>query len=176
MFNQISKLVLVLFAVFSFQSNSFAIPGMNVGIMAGPNLTLPSATLSAGYSVTGAIGYSVGPSVGLGPLEVSVLYSSYSQTFTSPGSETTLTGKSLDLPVLYRLGVGPVGFGLGGFYSLSLDSGSTSTDNNYGAVASFRTTIPGVGLFVDGRFNLGLHDMSGTKLSSAAVLIGYNFL
>ena len=176
MINQVSKLFLVLLAVLSFNSNAFAIPGMNVGIMAGPNLAFPSASLPAGSSMSGTIGYSVGPSVGLGPIEVSALYSSYGLKVTASGSEATSSGKSLDLPVLYRLGIGPVGFGIGGFYNISLESGSTSSDNNYGAVASFRTTIPGIGLFVDGRFSLGLHDMSGTKLSSGAVLIGYNFL
>ena len=175
MFKSISKVLFVALFLVVAPSQSFAVPGVSVGLMAGPNLTFPSVPTLPGIEVSGGIGFSVGPSVGLGPIEASLLYSSYKTTATILTVESSNTSKSLDIPVLYRFGAGPVGIGLGGFYSLSMESGSTSDDNNYGLVGSARVTIPG-GLFVDGRFNLGLKDSSGSKVSAAAVLLGFNFL
>jgi hypothetical protein len=170
-FSAFIALVVALFSI----NHAHAIPGVGFGIMAGPNMTFPSVDLPAGASVTGTIGYSVGPTVGLGPIELSALYSSYGTKISILGLEETTSAKSLDIPVLYRLGLGTIGVGIGGFYSLSLESGSTSDDNNYGAVGSVRVGIPGIKLFVDGRFNLGLKDNDG-KISNAQLMIGYNFL
>ncbi|NDF16068.1 hypothetical protein EB061_12245, partial [bacterium] len=130
----------------------------------------------AGTEVSGTLGYSVGPSVGIGPLELNVLYSSYGTKVTALGTSATSTSKYLDIPALYRIGAGPLSIGVGGFYSLCLNDNATSDSNNYGAVGSVRASIPGLGFFVDGRFNLGLKDMTGSKLSSLAVLIGYDFI
>jgi hypothetical protein len=153
-----------------------AIPGVSVGIMGGGNLTLPSATMPAGTELTGTLGYSVGPSVGIGPLEVSMLYSSYGSKVTALGLSQTTTSNFLDIPALYRIGAGPLAVGIGGFYSICLESGCTSSNNNYGATASVRASIPVVGLFVDGRFNLGLKDTNGSKSSALALLVGYDFI
>ena len=177
MFKPYSNIVLAFLALISFHSVAYALPGLGFGLMAGPNLTLPSTPSVSGYDLAGGIGFSVGPTVGVGPLEASLLYSSYTLKSTVASTTSSNSYKSLELPVLYRIGAGPIEFGLGGYYSLSVDSGSTSEDNNYGLVGSVRTSIPG-GLFVDGRFNLGLNevDSSNSKVSSLAILIGFNFI
>jgi hypothetical protein len=176
MIKNIRQIVLVSISILFAGANAFAVPGMNVGLMVGPNLSVISGDFPVGTSISGGIGYSVGPSVGLGPIEVSALYTSLTTKATVLTVESSSTTKYLEIPVLYRLGLGPVGLGLGGFYGLSLEDNATSDSNNYGLTASGRVTVPGLGLFVDGRFNLGLNDMSGSKISSAAVLIGYDFL
>ncbi len=155
-----------------------AIPGVSFGIMGGPNLTLPttSSALPAGTELTGTIGYSVGPSVGIGPLELSALYSSYGSKLTFLGISQTSSSNYLDFPALYRIGAGPLSVGLGGFYSICLENGCTSDNNKYGATASVRATVPVVGFFVDGRFNLDLKDNAGSKSSALAVLLGYDFI
>ncbi|MBU6375237.1 MAG: hypothetical protein KGQ59_04525 [Bdellovibrionales bacterium] len=177
MVKNFSKIVFAFFALTSFHAGAFAAPGFGFGLMAGPNLTFPSAPSILGSSVSGGIGFSVGPSVGVGPLEASLLYSSYTLKSTVATITTSSSSSSLDLPVLYRVGVGLIDIGFGGFYSLSLESGATSSNNNYGLVGSVRTTIPG-GLFVDGRFNLGLKESASTnsKVSSLALLLGFNFI
>jgi hypothetical protein len=152
------NLIRTLFVVVLFISSSgaFALPGLSVGVMGGANLAMPSVGSSK-------VGYSLGPTFEAGPLQASALYSKY------------MDSKYLDLPVLYSMGIGLASVGLGGFYGLCLDSGATSDDHNYGAVANVRVKIPG-GLFADGRFNLGLKELGGSKLSSAAVMLGFNFL
>ena len=156
-------------------STALALPGLSVGVMGGANLSMPSADLPAGATLSGGVSYSAGATVEAGPLEVSAIYSRYSLKAGLLGIETTTASKYLELPVLYRLGVGLASVGVGGFYGLCLDSGATGDDHNYGAVASVRVNIPG-GFFADGRFNLGLKDLAGSKLSSAAVFLGFNFL
>lgn len=156
-------------------AEAHAIPGVSFGIMGGGNLSLPTIS-AAGASVSGKVGYSVGPTATLGPVEASLLYSMYSVKTTTLLGTATAESKYLDIPVLYRLGLDLASIGIGGFFGLCLDSGATSTDNNYGAVASVRTKLPGTSIFLDGRFNLGLHDMGGGKNSSLAVLVGYDFL
>ncbi|MEN9723039.1 MAG: hypothetical protein RJB38_1025 [Pseudomonadota bacterium] len=146
-------------------SAAYAIPGLDFGIMGGATLNT-SSNLGSG---SGGLGYSFGPSLGVGPLEVSALYTNLTTDF---GSIST-NRKSWDIPVLMRFGAGPVGLGLGGFYSITTGSG---TSDNYGATASLRMGIPGMGLFADGRYNLGLKDFSGAHISSAALMIGLNFL
>ena len=154
-----------------------AIPGVSFGIMGGANLTFPSVTaLPAGTEISGTIGYSVGPSAGIGPFELSLLYTSYGNKVTFGGVSATSSSKYLDIPALYRIGAGPLSVGFGGFYSLCMETGATSDNNNYGATGSVRASIPGLGMFVDGRFNLGLKDMAGSKLSSMAVYLGYDFI
>jgi hypothetical protein len=177
MFKPYSNIVLAFLAFISFHSVAYALPGLGFGLMAGPNLTLPSTPSVSGYDLAGGIGFSVGPTVGVGPLEASLLYSSYTLKTTVGANTSSNSSSSLDLPVLYRVGAGPIELGLGGFYSLSLESGSTSDDNNYGVVGSVRTTIPG-GFFVDGRFNFGLKEVDGSnsKVSSLAILLGFNFI
>ena len=162
---RISVLCIALFALLA--PVAHAIPGVSFGIMGGANLNLPNTT-----GLTGTLGYSVGPSVGLGPLEVSALYSSYGTEFLG----LSVNNNFLDLPVLYRIGAGPLSVGLGGFYSICMESACTADNNNYGATASVRASIPVVGFFVDGRFNLGLKDTAGSKASSMAVLLGYDFI
>lgn len=159
--------------LFISSSHAFALPGLSLGVMGGANLAMPSAP-SVG-ALSGKIGYSVGPTVEAGPIQISALYSKYSVKATLLGGETNRDSKYLDIPVLYSMGIGLASVGVGGFYGLCLDSGATSSSNNYGAVANVRVKIPG-GLFADGRFNLGLKDLSGSKLSSAAVMVGFNFL
>ncbi len=168
---RISALFIALVALLA--PAAHAIPGVSFGIMGGANLNLPNTT-----GLTGMIGYSVGPSVGLGPLEVSALYSSYGTEITIPVLNVTQSVSSnfLDIPVLYRIGAGPLSVGLGGFYSICMESTCTTSDNNYGATASVRASVPVVGFFVDGRFNLGLRDSAGSKASSMAVLLGYDFI
>jgi Outer membrane protein beta-barrel domain len=158
---------------------AYALPGMDIGVMGGANF----AKYSSG--VDSAFGFSGGASVGLGPLEVSALYTQYKFSATLLGQSVSTTLNQLDVPVLYRLGVGPVSLGVGGFYSMFL-SGSTSSNgvstsvtsgnSNYGATASARFTIPVLGFFVDGRYNLGLKDNSGVKTSSMAAYLGWNIL
>jgi hypothetical protein len=148
-----------------------AIPGVSFGVMGGANLNLPNTT-----GLTGTIGYSVGPSVGIGPLEVSALYSSYGTELTVLNLTQTVRNDFLDIPVLYRIGAGPLTVGLGGFYSICVESTCTTDNNNYGATASVRASIPVVGFFVDGRFNLGIKDTAGSRASSMAVLLGYDFI
>jgi hypothetical protein len=162
---RISALCIALLALLA--PAAHAIPGVSFGIMGGANLNLPNTT-----GLTGTIGYSVGPSVGLGPLEVSALYSSYGAEFLGVSTSSNF----LDLPVLYRIGAGPLSVGLGGFYSICMESSCTADNNNYGATASVRASVPVVGFFVDGRFNLGLKDSAGSKASSLAVLLGYDFI
>lgn len=176
MIKTIRRIVLVSISILFAGANAYAVPGVNVGLMVGPNLSFVSGDFPVGTSLSGGVGYSVGPSVGLGPIEISALYTSTTTTASVLGIEASSTSKSLEIPVLYRLGMGPIGLGLGGFYGLSLESGATSDSNNYGLTASTRVTVPGVGLFVDGRFNLGLNDMGGSKMSSAAILIGFDFI
>jgi len=162
---RISALCIALVALLA--PAAHAIPGVSFGIMGGANLNLPNAT-----GITGSVGYSVGPSVGLGPLEVSALYSSYGAEFLGVSTSSNF----LDLPVLYRIGAGPLSVGLGGFYSICVESTCTMDNNNYGATASFRASIPVVGFFVDGRFNLGIKDTAGSRASSMAVFLGYDFI
>jgi hypothetical protein len=168
-----------LFAVIALLAcpGAFALPGLSLGVMGGGNLAMPNVDAPAGTSIKGAIGYSVGPTVSAGPIEISALYSKYSikSSVAAANFETTTDSKYIDVPLLYRMGVGLASIGLGGFYGLCIDSGAASDDHNYGAVGSVRVKIPG-GLFADARYNLGLKDMSGSKLSSAMLLIGYHFL
>ena len=152
---------------------AFAMPGAHLGIMGGANYAMPSP--SAGS--TSKIGLGGGASIGVGPLEISAIYNQYK--LESAG--VTQTSNYLDIPVLLRMGAGPVSLGLGGFYSPFL-SGSSSTggtftsEANYGASGSLRFTVPVVGFFVDGRYHLGLKDYSGTKNSAAALYLGWNIL
>lgn len=166
--------LLALMALFS-ASNALAVPGVSLGLMGGGNLSFPSID-SPGVTVSGKVGYTVGPTATLGPVEASVLYSMYSVKASASGIDVTTDSKYLDIPVLYRFGIDLASIGIGGFYGLCLDSGATSADNNYGAVASVRAKLPGTSVFVDGRFNLGLHDMNGGKNSSLALMLGYDFL
>ncbi len=176
LFTRISALCIALVALLA--PVAHAIPGVSFGIMGGANLNLPStsSSLPAGTELTGTLGYSVGPSVGIGPLELSALYSSYGSKVTFLGVGQTTTSNFLDIPALYRIGAGPLSVGLGGFYSICVESGCTTDNNNYGATASVRASVPVVGFFVDGRFNLGLKDSAGSKASSLAVLLGYDFI
>ncbi|MFN7685594.1 MAG: outer membrane beta-barrel protein [Oligoflexia bacterium] len=153
-----------------------ALPGLDIGLMAGGAISKSSAN-----SVDGGFGLSFGPTVGMGPIEASALYSQYKLTAPTVSTSTNY----LEIPVLYRLGLGPVSVGVGGFYSVFLSGsttvGSTTTDltsgsSNYGATASARVTIPMLGLFADARYNLGLRDSSGSKLSSLGFYLGWNFL
>lgn len=171
----LAKSFLALVALLSGASAS-ALPGLSLGVMGGANLAMPGVDAPAGTSISGGIGYSVGPTVEAGPIEVSALYSNYSVKTTVSVTETTASSKYIDVPVLYRMGVGLASIGLGGFYGLCVDSGATSDDHNYGAVGSVRVKIPG-GLFADARYSLGLKkDSSGMKMSAAALLVGFNFL
>jgi hypothetical protein len=150
---------------------AFAVPGLELGVMAGAAASMPTGVLDGG------IGLSVGATGGVGPLEASLLYTQYKLSI--PGND--ITGNYLDIPVLYRMSLGPVGLGIGGFYSMFLSRSSTVVltgdgESNYGATASLRFTIPVVGLFLDGRYNLGLKDSNGSKASSAAFYLGFNFL
>ena len=150
-----------------------AAPGFKVGLMGGANYAMPKPSTG----LTEKFGLSGGLSLGVGPLEVSALYSQYK----IEAAGISITTNYLDVPVLFRMGAGPLSLGLGGFYSTFLD-GSTSvgaTVNgtaNYGATGSLRVTVPVVGLFIDGRYNLGLKDDNGDKLSSAALYLGWNIL
>jgi hypothetical protein len=164
--------LLALIALFS-APNALAVPGVSLGLMGGGNLSFPSID-TPGVTVSGKVGYTVGPTATLGPVEASVLYSMYS--VKASGIDATTDSKYLDIPVLYRFGIDLASIGVGGFYGLRLDSGATSSDNNFGAVASVRAKLPGTSVFVDGRFNLGLHDMNGGKNSSLALMLGYDFL
>lgn len=155
---------------------AFALPGVDLGIMAGAGLSMPSLS-----GVDGGIGISAGATAGIGPIEASLLYSQYRTSLLV----TETTSNYLEIPLLFRAGLGPVSFGIGGFYSMFLSgsqtvSGTTTEitdgDSNYGATASARFTVPVLGFFVDGRYNLGLKDMSGSTASSAAVYLGWNFL
>jgi hypothetical protein len=168
-----TRISLIVSACILFSSASaFALPGASIGLMGGANLAVPSLS-TPGFSSSGSIGYSVGPTVQAGPLEVSALYTHYTVKLTpTGGTAVSSSSKYLDIPALYRLGVGLASVGVGGFYGIALDSGNSA---NYGAVASARVSIPG-GYFLDGRFNLGLKDVSGSKLSAASVLLGFNFL
>jgi hypothetical protein len=151
---------------------AFAIPGVDLGVMGGASMGLPSTS-----GVDGKIGLSAGASLGLGPIEASVLYSQYKAGASILGNDVSYTLNYLDVPVLFRMGVGPISLGVGGFYSMFLNgSASAAGESNYGATASLRFTVPVVGFFVDGRYNLGLKDNSGEKLSGAALLLGFNFL
>lgn len=150
---------------------AFAVPGLELGVMAGAAVSFP------GSGVDGGAGVSAGASASLGPVEGSLLYSQFK--LSGPGFSATVN--NLEIPVLYRLGLGPLSVGAGGFYSLFL-SGSTSgpitltEESNYGAVASARFTIPVTGVFFDARYNLGLKDTDGSKASSAAFYVGINLL
>jgi hypothetical protein len=163
-------------------SNAFALPGLSLGVMGGAAISAPTvsnAALLGGATVSGGTGLSAGGTLGLGPLEVSALYSQYKATAALGGVSATVTANTLDVPVLFRMGVGPIGLGLGGFYSMHLsdDSGdSSSGGSNYGATASVRLTIPVIGLFVDGRYNMGLKEDDGVKMSSLGAYVGFNFL
>ena len=160
--------------------SAYALPGMDIGVMGGGSFAKSNQSgLDSKFGISG------GASVGLGPLEISALYTQYKIGATVLGISAETTFNYLDLPVLYRVSAGPVSVGLGGFYSLFL-SGSVTTagvttnvtdgESNYGATASARFTIPVLGFFVDGRYNLGLKDQGGSKLSSMAAYIGWNFL
>ena len=162
MFNTKRFFVLSAFILF-LSTSAFALPGASIGLMGGANLATPSGT-----TATGNVGYAVGPTLTAGPLEVSALYTHYSVSF----SNVTATSKYLDIPVLYRMGVGLANVGVGGFYGIPLDTGNSG---NYGLVASTQVNLLGK-LFLDGRYNLGLKNSSGSKLSSAALLVGFNFL
>ncbi|MBU6376251.1 MAG: hypothetical protein KGQ59_09670, partial [Bdellovibrionales bacterium] len=95
---------------------AFAMPGMDIGVMGGGSFAKSSQSgLDSKFGISG------GASVGLGPLEVSALYTQYK--FSQPGTDYTLN--YLDVPVLYRLSLGPVSVGAGGFYSAFL-SGSNN--------------------------------------------------
>ncbi len=158
---------------------AFAMPGVDLGIMGGAGMTMPSFSGDlGGATLSGGIGISAGASLGVGPLEVSALYSQYSIKLEAGGESLSSTANYLDIPVLFRMGAGPISFGVGGFYSLFLsdDSGTGDSDPNYGATASVRFTLPVIGFFVDGRYNLGLKEEEQSKISSAAVYLGFNFL
>jgi hypothetical protein len=172
---QMKKSLLVVAAITAAfaSSNAFALPGFKVGIMAGPNLHMPTVPALSGLEVSGGLGYAVGPSIGIGPLELSALYTSLSTKATASELSSTESSTFLSLPALMRFGAGPLSLGLGGFYSLSLEEGGGS---NYGATGSVRITVPVLGAFVDARYDLGLKEESGVKSSSAAVLLGWNFL
>ncbi len=160
-------------------SQALAGPGFNLGLMGGAGMTMTSTS-----GVDGGIGISAGATAGIGPIEASLLYTQYQLSATVLGVEATSTLNYLDVPVLFRMGVGPLSVGLGGFYSMFLSGSATAAgvtadvtdaEANYGATASVRFTLPIVGLFADARYNLGLKDDDGT-LSSAALLVGWNFL
>lgn len=156
-------------------SEALALPGVTFGVMGGGNLTLPSIQ-STGVTVSGAIDFSVGPTMSLGPVEGAVLYSRYSLKTVGTGFEVTSASKHLEIPLLYRFGLDLVSLGVGGFYAICIDEGSYVVGDLYGALASIRTKIPGTSIFVDGRFNLGLSSTTGGgKLSSLAFLVGYDF-
>ena len=134
-------------------TNAFALPGLSLGVMGGASISAPSVTdaaLVGSATLKGGTGLSAGATLGAGPLEVSALYSQYQATALS----TTVNSSFLDVPVLFRMGLGPISLGLGGFYSMHLSDDSGASQNrgaNYGATASVRLTIPVVGFFVDGR-------------------------
>jgi hypothetical protein len=159
---------------------AFAIPGVDLGIMGGAAMSMPNTS-----GVDGKIGLTAGASVGLGPIEASLLYSQYKAEALIFGNNVSMTYNYLDVPVLFRAGVGPLSIGVGGFYSIFLNGSAsvagqnediTDVESNYGATASLRFTVPVVGFFVDGRYNLGIRESEGEKLSSAALLLGFNFL
>ena len=153
--------------------SAFAVPGVDIGIMGGANYAMPSN--SAG--ITKKIGLGGGASIGVGPLEISAIYNQYK----IEASGLTVTTNYLDIPVLLRIGAGPISLGLGGFYSPFLSGttnvgGTVTADANYGATGSLRFTVPVAGFFIDGRYNLGLNDDGGSKLSGASVYLGWNIL
>lgn len=153
---------------------ALAMPGLSFGLMAGatkPSFKNTQATLS------GDLGLSGGASLVIGSIEASALYTQYKLSNNLGGQGTVKsTINYLDIPVLYRIELGPLSLGAGGFYGLYMSTSPTSSEkgaSNYGASASFRFTLPVVGLFADARYQLGLKESSGgNKISSAAVYLG----
>jgi hypothetical protein len=178
-----SLLAVVAFAATLSAPNAFALPGFSLGVMGGASMSAPKVsdpTQWAGSTISGGTGLSAGASLGLGRLEVSALYSQMKTKYASGGGPSSLTENYLEIPVLLRMGVGPIGLGLGGFYSMFLSSiGGDINDSgspNYGATASVRLTIPVIDIFVDGRYNLGLKEDGGVKISTLGAYVGFNFL
>ncbi len=181
---QIKKSLLAVVALAATLSapNAFAVPGFSLGVMGGASMSAPKVsdpTQWAGSTISGGTGLSAGASLGLGRLEVSALYSQMKTSTASGGVSGSLTENYLEIPVLLRMGVGPIGLGLGGFYSMFLSSNGDINDSgspNYGASASVRLTIPVIDIFVDGRYNLGLKEDGGVKISTLGAYVGFNFL
>ena len=165
-------------AAICISTSAFAIPGIEAGLMVGGMRTiLNTPDLGSAASVSGGTGVSAGATAGVGPLEISALYSQYKMHSQVLGLGVDAQSNYLDLPVLLRIGAGPASIGLGGFYSVRLSSDDQATNNsNYGATASVRISIPTSNLFIDGRYQLGLKDVSGTKTSGLALYLGYAFL
>jgi hypothetical protein len=182
---QKSFLTLAAIAATLSSSNAFAIPFVDLGVMAGGAISAPTISdpaQLAGSTLSGGFGLSGGASLGLGPIEVSALYSQLKAKIAGGPVNSEVTSNYLDIPVLLRMGLGPISFGVGGFYSVFL-SGSSSVPGdtvdgkgNYGPTASLRFTVPVVGFFVDGRYSLGLKETNGVKMSTAGVYLGFNFL
>jgi hypothetical protein len=164
---------LVVLAVLGLSSNAFALPFVSVGVVAGPNYNLSSYPTVAGTSVSGGMGYSAGLSAELGPIAARALYTHANSKTDVLGVETSASANSIQVPVHFTMGLAGTHVGFGGFYETSLEDNGGS---NYGASAGVKVSLPFVGVSVEGLVNYGLKDLSGSKSSTAALLLGFNIL
>ena len=172
--------ILVLGLAATVPQNAQALPGFKLGVVGAGGLGLWSKSIDTGVpglttETSGGLALGGGAAAEIGPISAELLYMTRKTNATLLGvSVSTPSTASLDIPVMFRMGLGPISLGAGGYYSLSLESGGGST---FGLVAGPRLSIPG-GLFVDARVNYGLEKFEGLDVTpiEGLVLVGFSFL
>jgi hypothetical protein len=175
--------VLGLIAMISVVTSQSAMAGGSFSVF-GAGVLPKSIGDSATFQLTGKFGFG-GGAIGelmLSPragLEAGAIYlqRKYGATFLGVESTSTTSFSSIHIPVGLRLHANRVvSLQLGGFYDYSLE---TDGDANFGVQGGLRLSAPVSGstaLFVEGRYNMGLKEISGEKISDLAlVMVGLTF-
>lgn len=151
---------------------------VRLGVLGAVDYSLYNETVGTDQ-IKGGLGYGGGlmAEIGMGKhaFELAGVFLSREVSVTAAGVKTTSTGQGVHIPGVFRLnlGSGVVGFGLGGYYDYSLETGG---DHDYGATASLRFNFGKSPMFFDSRFNYGLKKDSLNKNNTYALgLIGFKF-
>jgi hypothetical protein len=180
-FNRTQKFVFSLCAIFlaaaTFTPNAHALPGFKLGVAALGGMGLSSSettSLLGTLSAKAGTVFGGGAAAEIGPLSAELLYVSRKATVSLAGVEmASASAASIDIPVMYQMGLGPLSLGMGGYYSMSMETGGGST---YGLVAGPRVSVPG-GFFLDARGLYGLKkDDLGNNPIELQLLAGFSFL
>lgn len=132
--------------------------------------SVSASAMGVSVEVKGGLGFGAGLLVELGKVELGAVFLSKSYTTTITGlGETSTSTSGIHIPVVARFGGGSTTFGVGSFFDLSLESGSSL---NYGLTAGPRFGGSNGGLFLDLRFNYGLKSPAS---KDALALVGYAF-
>lgn len=173
-----------LLAAAGLQSQAQAAPGFSLGVVGvgGTGINSFDATvLTATVSAKTSLIAGAGVAAEIGPLSAELIYMIRELTVTTevPGVaavELSTYGRTLDLPVMFRFGMGGASIGAGAYYQIPAQSGGKSS---LGLTGGVRFNVPG-GLFGDARFNYSLNKVT-TSLGDytpieGLVMVGFNFL